>query len=268
MFEKKAVIVTGGAKGIGREISLSFAREGANVTVLDTDESANAVLINEADDLGLSIQSYVVNTSNNLQVEKVVSKIFDLRNRVDILVNNAGISNPKTTEEMTAEEWDRVIRVNLSGAFYCVSAVIPIMKKAGTGKIVNISSSAGKRISFAGGIAYTASKAGVIGLTRHLAYELAPYGINVNCVCPGATMTPLYESITDEAIVEVRKKLIPAGRLCRPADIADAVLYLSSEKASMIYGVALDVDGGSLLGWMNVGEYYKKRKQVVQERGI
>jgi NAD(P)-dependent dehydrogenase (short-subunit alcohol dehydrogenase family) len=164
-------------------------------------------------------------------------------------------------ENLPEADWRRVIDVNLTGAFLCCQAVLPIMRRNGYGKIINISSIASKRISYNAGAHYTASKEGLLGFTRHLAYEVAPYGINVNAVCPGPTLTPLVDHIVAPETLREREKKVPRGRLVTPEDIARAVLFLISDWADLVCGVALDVDGGDLLGWFDVETYRLRRQQ-------
>jgi 3-oxoacyl-[acyl-carrier protein] reductase len=163
---------------------------------------------------------------------------------------------------MPEESWDQVMAINLKGVFLCCRAVIPIMIQKRRGKIVNIASLAARRMSFLGGADYTASKYGVVGLSHHLAYELAIHRINVNVVCPGATLTPL---VDEKAPQEVKDKVavnIPLGRWCRPEDQAEAVLFLVSERSSMMTGHVLDVDGGQLLGFGNYSEDIERRMKA------
>jgi NAD(P)-dependent dehydrogenase (short-subunit alcohol dehydrogenase family) len=256
-FLNKVVVVTGGAKGIGKAIVKAYSDQGAKVNILDVDEEEGRRTAEEYD----NVHFYNVDITNYQEVQKAANEIQKKVGAINILINNAGISNSKTTEDLEIEDWSKIIAVNLTGSFHCTKAVIEQMKEAGGGKIINIASVGGIRISYSGGIAYTASKSGLIGLTRHLAYELIPYGINVNCICPGGTLTPLYESLTDEELLEKRISMIPAGRLCEPEDIAGSVLFLTSEQAKMICGATIPVDGGSLLGWLNIKDYYAKRKQ-------
>jgi len=180
--------------------------------------------------------------------------------RLDILVNNAGIGQRLLAEDIGEADWRRVIDVNLTGTFLCARAALRIMKPRRSGHIVNVASIAGKRISIHGGAHYTAAKAGIIGLTRHLAYELGPYGIRVNAICPGETLTSLMERIGDPALLEQSRRRTPLGRLATPEDQANAVLLLLSERASYITGVALDVEGGILLGWMELEAYEAARR--------
>ena len=170
---------------------------------------------------------------------------------VDILVNNAGIeSTPQLLKDITEEQWDRVLNVNLKGMFLCCKAVIPVMMEQNNGRIVNINSLAGRRMTFFGSADYTASKHAGAGLTQHLAWELADSNITVNAICPGATLTPLAEQTsTPEYREMVRKRLIPLGRWCTPDDIAGAVIYFASDRADMVTGQLLDVDGGIMTGY-------------------
>jgi NAD(P)-dependent dehydrogenase (short-subunit alcohol dehydrogenase family) len=168
-------------------------------------------------------------------------------------------------EDMTYEIWRKVIDINLNAVFLCCKAAMPTMQKNEYGKIVNISSVAAKKISYHGGAHYTASKAGLLGFTRHLAYELAPYKINVNAICPGATMTPLLRSSASQAELDGELGRFPLGKFCEPEDIADAVLFFCSEKAKMITGQALDVDAGELLAWIDFTSYKKHRKNYAKK---
>ena len=163
------------------------------------------------------------------------------------MVNSAGTITHKTLATMSAAEWDRVVSVNPGGTFNGIHAVIPHMRARGGGAVVNIASVAGRCISFGGGSNYSASKAGVLGLTRHAAYELAPDKIRVNAVCPGLTATPFAGAAPTPEQKAQRAKKIPLGRMVEPEDIADAVLFLAGPGASMCTGIALDVDGGVLI---------------------
>jgi NAD(P)-dependent dehydrogenase (short-subunit alcohol dehydrogenase family) len=180
---------------------------------------------------------------------------------VDILVNNAGIATTELVEDLDEEKWRGVLDVNLTGPFLCCKAVLPHMRRKGWGRIVNVASVAAKRISFTGAASYTASKAGLLGFTRHLAYEVAPHGINVNAICPGPTMTPMYERNADEQTRRERIALVPKGRWLTPEDHGRVTVFLCSEAADALCGLAIDVDGGSLLGWIPWDRYMAKRKR-------
>jgi len=179
--------------------------------------------------------------------------------RFDILVNNAGIATSQTVEEMPEEDWRRVLDTNLTGPFLCCRAALPPMRKNGWGKIVNVSSVGGRRISYNGGANYTASKAGLLAFTRHLAFEVALYGINVNAICPGPTLAPMMDRLAAPETFNQILKSVPRGRLATPEDQAQAVLFLVSDLADFICGVALDVDGGFLLGWHDIETYRANR---------
>jgi NAD(P)-dependent dehydrogenase (short-subunit alcohol dehydrogenase family) len=180
---------------------------------------------------------------------------------VDILVNNAGIATTELVEDLDEEKWRGVLDVNLTGPFLCCKAVLPHMRRKRWGRIVNVASVAAKRISFTGAASYTASKAGLLGFTRHLAYEVAPDGINVNAICPGPTMTPMYERNADEQTRRERIALVPKGRWLTPEDHGRVTVFLCSEAADALCGLAIDVDGGSLLGWIPWDRYMAKRKR-------
>jgi len=159
----------------------------------------------------------------------------------------------------------KAIGIHLNGAFFCSKAALPVMQKKKYGKIVNIASVAAKKISYHGGAHYTASKAGLLGFTRHLAYELAPHGINVNAICPGATLTPLLKSHSSPADLDAELDRFPLGKFCEPEDIADAVLFLCSRRSKMITGQAIVVDGGEILGWTDFESYQAFRKDYAKK---
>ena len=184
--------------------------------------------------------------SDEGQVQGVAQQVLERWGRVDILVNNAGICPLTPVEQITAAEWDRVLGINLKGPFLCCKAVIPAMRQQRAGKIINISSNAGQMGGLAVGLHYSASKAGILGLTKSLARILAP-DIQVNAVAPGTTTTGMTET-WDRAVLEGLIRQIPAGRLGRPADVAAAVLFLASDEASFITGQTLGVNGGLFMG--------------------
>src|SRR5205085_9163294 len=179
--------------------------------------------------------------------KRLASDIAAQMGGIDILVNSAGTITRQTIAAMPAADWDRVVAVNLRGPFNGTQAVIPHMKARGGGAIVNVASVAGRRISFGGGANYSASKAGLLGLTRHAAYELAPDGIRVNAVCPGPTATGFGGTMPTEESKAARARKIPLGRMCEPEGIADPIVFLAGPAARMITGVALTVDGGVLV---------------------
>ncbi len=256
----RTAIVTGGAKGIGRAIVHTLASHGARVAVAGLHLENTAAVAREISDQGGDAFPVQVDVADSSSVRSMVDGCLERWDRIDILVNNAGIATSQMIEDMPEADWRRVIDVNLTGPFLCCKAVLPTMIGNHYGKIVNVASVGGKRISYNAGANYTASKEGLLGLTRHLAYEMAPYGINVNAICPGPTLTPMLERAATPETLKERKKSVPMGRLATTQEQANAVLFLVSSLADFICGVAVDVDGGSLLGWYDVETYRTKRR--------
>jgi NAD(P)-dependent dehydrogenase (short-subunit alcohol dehydrogenase family) len=257
LFQGHTAIVTGGGSGIGRSVALALADEGAKVVIYDV----NGVKAQEVSELltsrggeAVAIQGSV---ANEKQVQRMVEEVIRTYDRADILVNSAGIIGTKGLfEETDTEDWEKVIKVNLTGVFICCRAVIPYMKRKRYGKIIVIGSTAGQRMGVLGGVAYAASKSGLNSLTRHLAFEVAPFGINVNMVLPGPVATGMRQG--DQEGAYARERQVPMGRLINPGEVADAVVFLASNKAEMIAGAFLPVDGGILTGWFEPGVYYEK----------
>jgi len=247
-LEGRVAIVTGAARGMGEAVAKALAANGAIVVVNDININEAKRVSQEIIDRNQQAIAFQADVSNYKQVAEMVDVILQKYGRIDILVNNAGILRRRgSIEEIDDKEWDLVMNVNAKGVFNCSKAVIKIMKKQRSGKIVNISSSAGRSTSELGGAHYTASKAAVLGLTRHLAREVAPFGINVNAVCPGLIDTPMVRENTspDEMVAQI--KAIPMGRLGTPEEVADLVLFLVSDASSYINGATIDIGGASLL---------------------
>lgn len=247
----KTAIVTGSGRGLGEGIALAFAREGANVVVSDRNGQDASAVAGKIRSLGGSAIAVTADVTRKDQIDAMVAETLRQFRTIDVLVNNAGIeSTPRQLKDISEEQWDRVIGVNLKGVFLCCKAVIPIMIEHGGGRIINISSLAGKRMSFFGSADYTASKHGVAGLTDHLAWELAEYHINVNAINPGAILTPLAEKTTTPEYRDmVTKRLIPLGRWLTTDEVAQAAVFLASDRSAMITGQQLDVDGGVMTGY-------------------
>jgi len=239
-------IITGAARGIGKAIALTFVREGAKVVLVDVDKEKLEILQNEIKKRKGEVITTSCNITKSSEVMAMVNQTHKTFGRIDILVNNAGIIRRGTIETVTEEDWDRVIEVNLKGTFNCCKAVVDIMKKQSHGKIVNVSSIAGKMGDITSAPGYGPSKAGVDALTKTLARQLAPYGINVNAVSPHAIETEMSAQWSEERRKEIIAS-IPLGRLGKPEDVAEAVLFLVSEEASFITGEILDVNGGALM---------------------
>ncbi len=216
-FNSKIVIVVGGSKGIGEGLVNKFKNLGANV---------------------FPISRHNCDITDKTQIDKYI-KTFD---KIDILINSAAINYCKSIDEIEYEEWDKVIKTNLTSYFYLIKSSLPLMKRGS--KIVNISSIAGRHKSVVAGIHYTSSKAGIIGLTRQLANELGPIGININCVCPSQTLTPmLMESMTRNQINELEKS-IPLRRIATIEDIVNPIIFLCSKNSAYIHGACIDINGG------------------------
>jgi 3-oxoacyl-[acyl-carrier protein] reductase len=245
-LEDRAAIVTGGARGIGETIGLTFLREGARVAIIDSDKERLEILRKETVKKHKDVIAIPCDITKSSEVKAMVDQVRNTFGRIDILVNNAGIIRRGTIETVTEEDWDRVIEVNLKGAFNCCKAVAPIMKNQGYGKIVNVTSIAGKMGDITSAPGYGPSKAGVDALTKTLARQLAQYGINVNSVAPHAIETEMSAQWSEERRREIIAS-IPLGRLGKPEDVANAVLFLASEEASFITGEILDVNGGALM---------------------
>lgn len=245
-FKDRVVIVTGGARGVGRAIALAFVGEGARVALVDVDRIELESLARAiTKDKGRVIAAPCDITKSS-EVLEMVNRVHKTLGRIDILINNAGIIRRGTIETVTEEDWDRVLAVNLKGTFLCAKAVVPIMKQQGYGRIVNISSIAGKMGDITSAPGYGSSKAGMDALTKTLARQLAPHGITVNAVSPHAIATDMSAQWSEERRREIIAS-IPLGRLGRPEDVAAAALFLASDDASFITGEILDVNGGALM---------------------
>jgi 3-oxoacyl-[acyl-carrier protein] reductase len=238
----KVALVTGAAQGIGRAIALLLARNGADIVVSDINLEKAEETAKEIRAIGPKATAVKVDVSNLSEVERMVEAIIEKLAKIDILVNNAGITRDKLILRMTEEDWDAVLGVNLKGTFNCTKTVIRHMAKQRSGKIVNIASVVGE-MGNAGQANYSASKAGVIGLTKTIAREYAQRGINVNAIAPGYIETPMTDALPEKAKEEL-KKLIPMERLGKPEDVAEAVLFLVCEESSYITGQVLNVNGG------------------------
>jgi NAD(P)-dependent dehydrogenase (short-subunit alcohol dehydrogenase family) len=259
-FAGKVALVTGGGNGIGAATCRAFATAGARVAVLDRAAEAAERVAREIAGRGGHATAHAVDVADRGAVAAAAAEIAGAAGGIDILVNGAGTTVRRMIPDMSPEDWDRVIAVNLTGAFNGIQAVLSHMRRRGGGAIVNVASIAGQRISFGGTANYSASKAGLLGLTRHAAYELAPDAIRVNAVCPGPTATAFGGAIPSEENKAARARKIPLGRMCEPEDIADPILFLAGHAARMITGVALTVDGGVLVKNDTPYEEYFRRR--------
>jgi 3-oxoacyl-[acyl-carrier protein] reductase len=240
----KVAIVTGAGHGIGREIALGLAGEGAEVVVTDLSEEIFKVG-KEIEALGAKTLPVKCDVTNLQAAESIEETIVGKFERIDILVNNAGIYPQKSFLEMTEEDWTKVLGINLNGVFHCTKAVIPKMVEQRYGKIVNIASIAGAVVGFYNLTHYSASKAAIVGFTKSLALEMAQFGINVNAIAPGPIDVggmPTGSEIEKQTI-----KAIPIGRMGLPRDIANLAVFLASDDSSFITGQCIVCDGGYTL---------------------
>lgn len=238
-LQDKVAIVTGGASGIGEFTVREMLKQGAKVVIADFNDAGGQKL---ADELGENVSFIHVDVSNEEQVEAMVKHSVDTFGKVDILFSNAGIGSIGSTHELTLEDWNKTISINLSGVFLCAKYALKEMVKQGSGSIVNCASILG-HVGQAATASYTAAKGGVVNMTRALALEYAPQGIRVNAVCPGYIKTPLLDQLDDEMMQHL-VSLHPLGRLGESHEVANAVVFLASDEASFITGANLLVDGG------------------------
>ncbi len=244
-IEGKVALITGGGRGIGREIALLFAQEGADIVIWDINLQDAEKTCRDIEVLGRKSLSEQVDVTDYVKVEEALNKILDKFGKIDILVNNAGITKDNLLLRMSQPEWDAVINVNLKGTFNCTKAVSRPLIKQRSGKIINIASIIGI-IGNAGQANYSASKAGIIALTKTAAKELAARNINVNAVAPGFIQTDM----TDKLPEELKEKMlsnIPLGKLGLPNDVANVCLFLASNEADYITGQTIVVDGGMVM---------------------
>lgn len=247
MLKDKKVVITGGTSGIGKQIALLFAEQGAHVLILGTNEDRAKQVINEIKKLGLPQEfSYdIVNVSDTTEVEIALNKVLEKWGNIDILINNAGIVKDNFIIKMKEEEWDEVLSVNLKSVYNTCRVLARPMIKAKSGKIINVTSIVGLTGN-AGQVNYAASKSGMIGLTKSLAQELASRGICVNCIAPGFILTPMTDRLSDK-VKEGILSSIPMKRMGNPLEVAQVALFLASHLSDYITGQVLTVDGGMVM---------------------
>jgi len=245
-LDGETAIVTGAAQGIGRGIAERLGAAGANVVLADVQGEKVAGVADELAGDGVTAEAVECDVTDLGDTDRLARRARERFDAVEMLVNNAGVGTGGSFTELEPEEWAHVLSVNLTGAFNCSYSVVPGMVEHGSGRVVNVSSMAGRNTSYHGAANYTASKWGVIGLTKHMARDLAP-AVRVNALCPGATLTPLIRSATTEAGRERTAEGIPLERWSTPEDQAEAVFYLLSRMSSYVTGTVLEVDGGSQL---------------------
>ena len=241
MFKDKVVLITGSSQGIGKTIALKFAAQGAKIALNDIQPQEENLKQLKEEIGGEGSEYFLADVSKYEDVEKMAEEIKNKFGQLDILINNAGICQDKTLANMTKEQWQRVIDIDLTGVFNCAKVCLPLIIQA-QGKIINMSSLIGQRGNF-GQTNYAAAKAGIIGFTKSLSKEVGALGVNVNAVAPGFIETKLTEVIPEELKAMI-KKFTSLRRFGKPEEVADLILFLASDKANFITGAVINIDGG------------------------
>ncbi|MBC8508655.1 MAG: SDR family oxidoreductase [Chloroflexi bacterium] len=255
-FVNQVVVITGAANGIGKACAIRFAQEGANVACLDLADELNEAVASECRELGTNALAINCNVTNKENIQAAIDTIKEKWNRLDILVTSAGIYTGSPLAEVPEEQWQRTIDINLTGVFLTNQVVAPILMEQKSGSIINLSSMAGKT-SWPASAEYSASKTGVIGLTRSVAMEMAPYGPTANAVCPGNTLTDMVRGVaakvgeldgmTGEEWLQMRANDTPLKRLAEPWEMAGVIAFLASDDSRYMTGQAIEVDGALVM---------------------
>ncbi len=242
----KTVLITGASKGIGANLAIRFAESGYNVIMNYNTSVQSAILLQKSlKESGYSVIAYKANVKNRLEVDLMIKEAIYRFGGIDILINNAGVANQSLITDLSEQEWNDIIGVNLTGVFNCTQAVLPHMINQKSGSILNISSMWGE-VGASCEVAYSAAKAGVIGFTKALAKEVGPSGINVNCITPGLIETAMNQNLAIEDVTAMIDST-PLGRIGTTNDVASAALFLTSDEASYITGQVLGVNGGFVI---------------------
>ncbi len=245
---KKVALVTGASGDIGRATAIALSRSSFAVAITDVDDFGLEKTLAAIKETGGDGASLTLDVTQKRDIESAIREIkSSLGGHVSVLVNCAGNLMPTKAVDIPESEWDSIVDVNLKGTFLCSQAVLPDMIAQGWGRIVNVSSTAGKNVSTVGGVHYTAAKAGVLGLTRHLASEVAAHGITVNAVCPGLIETQMVSNTITRERMDDYAKSFPIPRLGRPDEVASMISFLVSDAASYVTGASLDINGGDLM---------------------
>lgn len=243
----KTVIITGASRGIGSAAAIAFAKQGCNIVLNynNSEEKALALAKTIRDSYGVDVLAVKADVASSEQVNEMTEKVLEQFGSIDILVNNAGVAQQKLFTDITDEDWRRMLDINLTGVFNCCRSVLPCMIRNHSGAIVSISSMWGQTGASCE-VHYSAAKAGIIGLTKALAKEVGPSGIRVNCVAPGVVMTDMMNGFDDETVQQLKEEAA-LNTLGTPKNIADAIVFLCSDKASFITGQVLSVNGGMVI---------------------
>lgn len=243
-LKDKVVVITGGANGIGAVTASLFGERGAKLAIVDFDEQAGEKKVKELEESGVDAVFFQVDVADHEDVKDVAKRVLDRFEKVDVLINNAGITKDSMLLKLEAADFQKVIDINLTGVFNCTQAFIPSMLAQGKGKIINTSSIAGVGGNV-GQTNYSASKAGIVGMTRTWAKEFGRSGINVNAVAPGFIETDMIDTIPSKILAQI-KMMTSSPRLGTPTDVANAYLFLASDESDFVNGTVLEVDGGML----------------------
>ena len=243
----KKVIITGASRGIGSAVAIAFAKQGYSIVLNynNSKEKALALAKTIRDSYNVDVLAVKADVASSAQVNEMTEKVLEQFGSIDILVNNAGIAQQKLFTDITDDDWRRMLDINLTGVFNCCRSVLPFMIRNHSGAIVNISSMWGQTGASCE-VHYSAAKAGIIGRTKALAKEVGPSGIRVNCVAPGVVMTDMMNGFDDETIQQLKEEAV-LNTLGTPKNIADAIAFLCSDKASFITGQVLSVNGGMVI---------------------
>jgi len=268
-LQGKIGLVTGSGRGIGKAIALGLAGEGVDVVINYRVNRASAEeTAAEVRALGQRAMVIAADVTREPEVRKMVGQIVKEWGTIDVLVNNAGLTHVALVENMETSDWDHLLNVMAGGTFICSKAVTPVMRKQKSGKIINISSVAGERTTQNASANYVAAKAAILGFTRQLAYELGPFNINVNAVCPWTVITPLSLAAVGREALEKIKEGIPLRDYPKPEDVADAVVFLASDRARLITGYSIRLDGGMCLpvGTRTWEDYYTSHEEAAKKK--
>ena len=246
-LQDKVAIITGSASGIGKQMAIRLSQKGAIVVIADLKEGEVQQLVSLIQNDGQKALGVRIDITIKSEVEKLIKRVVGEFGQVDILINSAGILHATPIESISEEEWDRVMAVNLKGTFLCCQAAIPYMKEKRYGRIINMASNAGRDGGVSTGLAYSASKAGVIGLTRGLAKRLAAWEITCNCIAPGTTESDMLKAYSPE-VLETLRQSIPLRKFAQPEDLAELACFIASDNASFMTGAVVDINGGLFIG--------------------
>jgi NAD(P)-dependent dehydrogenase (short-subunit alcohol dehydrogenase family) len=243
----KVVVITGGASGMGKEYCYEYAKEGADVAIIDININDAQQVADDINNRGGKAEAFYADITDHKEIKMVISTITERFGAVDILINNASARLIGQVDKIPVEDWDKQISIALTSVYNCTQPVVEEMKAKKYGKIINIASMSAIRGNLAGASHYAAAKAGVIGFTRSCAAELASFGINVNCIAPSSVNTPFTDSLPKE-VLEKYRNANPMNRIAEPEDLVGMILLLSSDKSSFITGQTIYINGGEYMG--------------------